>query len=589
MNRIRLLERLTLDLILSFKTSNMRKIYLVLITIFIAFINLSCEGMFGDYLEKAPGVDVTEDVIFSSKTQVETFVTSAYFYGIHTDMAYWDERDKKDAPISTACEEAEAVAPWFWVHGTWNTGGMSSTVQADQRWTTRWKAIRICNILLERIGEVPASAAYISQVEGEARFIRALNYFEMFKHYGGVPIVDHRFGVDEDIKVQRATLQQTLDFILTDCEVAINQLPEKYDPQFRGRATKLAALALKSKTLLFAASPQFNTGTPVLELLGHNDLICFGSYDRNRWQLAADAAKAAIDAASAAGCYLITDQGVDKNYRYAWEHLDNSEIILAEKLNQKYSFRFFLPPSFGGMGNTLTFNFQKYYEKKDGTPQTWDMNGGNDLNKKYDELDPRFKQSIAYNGAYWNVKHPKIVTTTLPVGTDLAGCVGGAWVRKPVPDIADLSISGGSAYAHWAVFRLAELYLNYAEALNEAQGPVKAAYDAVSEVRARSGMPDFPVGLSQDQFRTKIRNERAIELAFDGHRIFDERRWLISDTEGLMKGNMWGIKIYAITGSTEFRYEPYVFSVRTFYKRMYLHPFMQTEVDKGYLIQNPGY
>lgn len=575
----------------------MKKIYFLLFLMSIILLITSCEEMFGDFLEKAPGVDVTEDVIFSSKQQVETYVDNAYYWGIHTDMAMYDYniRDRKDCPISAACEEAEAVAPWFWVHRVWTNGAMSSINStdprdnADTRWVTRWKAIRICNILLERIGEVPTSAAYIMQVEGEARFIRALNYFEMFKHYGGVPIVDHRLVEGEDMKIGRATLQQTLDFILADCEIAISQLPEKYDPQYRGRATKLAALALKSKALLFAASPQFNTASPILGLAGHNDLICFGSYDKNRWKYAADAAKAAIDAASAAGCILITDQGVDKNYKYVWSHFDNSEIILAEKVFQRYSYRFFLPPSFGGFGITATFNFQKYYEKKDGTPQTWNMNGGNDLNKKYDELDPRFKQTIAYNGSYWNAKHPKIETTTEPVGKDLAGCTGGAWVRKPIPDDADLTVTQ-SPYANWTVFRLAELYLNYAEALNEYYDtPPTDAYNAVHVIRSRSGMPDFPAGLTQDEFRQKLRNERAIELAYDAHRIFDERRWLISDKEGLMKGNMWGIKIYAISGSTEFRYEPYVFTVRTFYKRMYLHPFLQTEVDKGYLIQNPGY
>lgn len=573
---------------LNFKTVNMRNIQLAIIAIALAAITASCENTFGDFLEKAPGVDVTEDTIFSSKAQVETFVASAYYWGMHTDLARWDEKDKSDTFISAGCEEAEAVAPWFWTHWTWNTGAMSPVVQADMRWIARWKAIRIVNILIERINDVPADIAYISQVEGEAKFIRALNYFEMFKHYGGVPIVDHRFQLGEDFLVQRSSLQKTFDFIIKDCDDAIKLLPATYQSQFRGRATKLAAYALKSKALLFAASPQFNTDKPILELPGHNDLICFGNYDANRWQLAADAAKEAIDAAPAAGCFLVTDKGVDKNYRYVWEQMDNTEIILADKSDDKMWFRFFVPASMNGMmGNTLTLNFLKYYEKKDGTSQTWDMNGGNDLNKKYDELDPRFKQTIAYNGSYWNKKYPLVVTTTEPVGRDLSGCTGGAWIRKPVPDESD--IWGSMAYGHWPIFKLNELYLNYAEAINEAQGPVKAAYDAVSIIRARSGMPAFPSGLTQEQFRTKLRNERAIELAYDGHRIFDERRWLISDTEGLMKGNMWGMKIYAITGSSDFRYEPYVFSVRTFFPRMYLHPFMQNEVDKGYLIQNPGY
>lgn len=567
----------------------MKNLFIICIVIFIYALSTSCEKEFGSFLEKAPGIDVTEDTIFSSQTQVETFVASMYYWGMHNDLGLWDERDKSDTQISSACEESEAVRSWFWVHSRWNTGGMSATNQADMRWTSRWKAIRIANIILERIDKVPADDAYKTQVKGEAKWIRALNYFEMFKHYGGVPIVDHRFDLNENFLVQRSTLQATLDFIIKDCDDAISQCPTIYPSAFRGRATKEAAYALKSKTLLFAASPQFNTGTPVMPLSGHNDLICFGSYDPNRWQVAADAAKAAIDAAPAAGNFLITNQGVTKNWKYIWEKMDNPEIIIAEKSKNGTNFGNFLPASIynGQDGITVTMNFVRYYEKLDGTPQTWDMvNGGNDLSKKYSELDPRFSQCIAANGSYWNVDFPNIQTTTVPLGRNAGGCYGGTWLHKPIPDAMR---SGGWIKCNWPIFKVNELYLNYAEALNEAQGPVQAAYDAVNVIRARSGMPNFPPGMTKEQFRTKIRNERAVELAFDAHRIFDERRWLISDTEGLMKGNMWGIKIYPIANSTEFRYVPYVFSVRTFFPRMYLHPFMQTEVDKGYIIQNPGY
>lgn len=567
----------------------MKNIIIICSCIVIYAFSTSCEKSFDDFLEKAPGIDVTEDTIFSSQAQVETLVSSAYYWSMHTDMGLWDERDRSDSPISGACEETEAVAPWFWTHGVWNTGGMSpSNNYSDMRWIARWKGIRIVNTLLERIDDVPTDDAYRAQVKGEARFLRALCYFEMFKHYGGVPIVDHTIKPGEDPLIPRATLVKTFEFLIKDCDDAIASLPVVYPSKYRGRATKLAALTLKSKALLYAASPQFNTASPILELPGHNDLICFGNYDVNRWKLAADAAKAAIDAAPGAGCALITYKGVDKNYKYAWEVMDNSEIILAEKSEGLKFFQYLTPSSMGGMmGNTVTLNFLKYYEKKDGTAQTWDMAGGNDLNKKYAELDPRFNQSIAHNGSYWNVDFPEVQTTTEPAGRDLYGCYGGMWQRKPVPDAHTMWYK--EAYGNWTMFRLAELYLNYAEALNELSGPVKEAYDAVHIIRSRSGMPDFPAGLTKDQFRTKLRNERAIELAFDGHRVWDERRWLISDTEGLMKGNMWGMKIYAIPESNELRYEPYVFSVRTFYPRMYLHPFRQSEIDKGYLIQNPGY
>lgn len=567
----------------------MKNLFKIFCLIFIYAMSTSCEKEFGTFLAKAPGIDVTEDTIFSSKTNIETFVASAYYWGMHTDMAIWDERDKSDSPISGACEETETVAPWFWVHRTWNTGGMSSTSQADMRWNARWKAIRIINIILERIDKAPVDPAYITQVKAEVKFLRGLNYFEMFKHYGGVPIVDHRFVLGENLLVPRSTLQKTLDFILKDANDAIADLPEIYPSVLRGRVTKAAAHALKSKALLFAASPQFNTATPVLPLPGHNDLICFGNYDVTRWQAAADAALAAINACPASGNFLITNQGVDKNWKYIWEVMDNSEIILADKKEGVRYFQYFLPSTiYGGMmGNTTTLNFVKYYEKLDGTPQTWLDAGGYDLLQKYRELDPRFAQCNKSQGSIWNSNYGAISMTTTPAGRNLSGCFSGVWCKKPIPD----AFTGSALYCHWPVFKVNELYLNYAEALNEANTtPPQAAYDAVHVIRSRSGMPDFPAGMTKEAFRTKLRNERAIELAMDAHRIYDERRWLISDTEGLMKGNMWGIKIYAIPSNpNEFQYVPYIFASRTFLPRMYLHPFMQSEVNKGYLIQNPGY
>jgi hypothetical protein len=152
-------------------------------------------------------------------------------------------------------------------------------------------------------------------------------------------------------------------------------------------------------------------------------------------------------------------------------------------------------------------------------------------------------------------------------------------------------VEGTSAYAQFIIFRLAEAYLNYAEALNEAQGPVQAAYDAVNTIRQRSGMPNLPAGLSQTDFRARVRHERAIELAYEFHRFYDIRRWMIAEEDGVMQGDIWGIKITKIAGTNpqEFNYLPYVFETRVFHTYMYLHPLPQNEVNKGYLVQNPGY
>ena len=115
------------------------------------------------------------------------------------------------------------------------------------------------------------------------------------------------------------------------------------------------------------------------------------------------------------------------------------------------------------------------------------------------------------------------------------------------------------------------------------------ARDAINIIRDRSGQPKITSGSGiYSDFMELIRNERALELAFDEHRFWDVRRWLIADQEGIMQGAMKGIKIYKDTGN-EYSYEPYVFETRTFMKRMYLHPFPTGEINKGYLIQNPGY
>ena len=151
----------------------------------------------------------------------------------------------------------------------------------------------------------------------------------------------------------------------------------------------------------------------------------------------------------------------------------------------------------------------------------------------------------------------------------------------------------------WITYRLGEFYLNYAEAIFQYTGSADnagefgmTACEAVNIIRNRTDvkMPEFPTGLSADAFWNKYQNERMVELAFEGHRFWDVRRWMIAEQEGVMSGAMYGIKIYWINSSPqEFRYTPYLYENRTFTKKMYLHPFSTNEVNKGYLIQNPGY
>lgn len=561
-------------------------------------LSVSCEKGIGEFLDKAPGVDVTEDTIFSSKPQVETFVAGAYLWGLHSTFPYNDARNSGVyMDNSVDCDEGKAGASWL--GGTqWTTGSIiSNNSNGDGRQSVRWNAIRRCNILIERISSVPnVDQGYKDQVKGEALFIRALNYFEMIKRYGGFPIVNKRFQLSDNFFIKRSSIEDCFNFIIKDCDDAVALLPSTYVSTMRGRVSKGAALALKAKALLYAASPIFNTATPYMDLGENNNLICYGNYNVSRWQKAADAALSVLDWASSAGCVLVTNQGIAKNYKYVWEKNDNSEIILAEKTYGAlgwwvYPWRAICPTNIvsGWGGRSVPMNFVKLYEKKDGTPQNWNMtSGGNDLNLKYSELDPRFAQTIAYNGSYWSTEHP--IVQTFDGGLHVNTCFGGAWVHKAIPDALG-KVTGTSQIPNGILFRLGEVYLTLAEALNEAQGPVQAAYDAVNTIRARSGMPNLPAGLSKDEFRARIRNERTIELAYEEHRFYDIRRWLIAENEGVMKGNFYGIKISKVAGTNpqEYSYLPYVFEVRSFTPKMYLHPWPVNEVNKGYIIQNPGY
>jgi len=569
----------------------MKKLYIIPIFIIILSLNYACDDL-NNFLDKAPGVDVTEDTIFSSKEQVELFVSGTYYYGVTSDVyGWWDDRDRTSMNPGDRCDEAEVFAPWFPSQSVWNSAAMSPTNGAsDLAFATYWIALRRANILIEKIMDAPFdNPAYKTQVFAEAKFIRAFVTFTIFKKYGGAPLLKKRLNPEDQLKIPRSTVKETVDFIVQDCDSAIAKLPQTYPTAMRGRITKAAALALKSRTLLYAASKTFNTATPYIDFGEHNDLICYGNEDKERWNLAAQAAKAVLDECPAAGFRLITEYGADSSYRYVWETPDNSEIILAEKSHPErwqghFPFNYFFP----GQGLFITWNFMKEYETKNGEAQPWNQEGGENLMAIYKNMDPRFKQTVSYHGQFFNVDYPMLDLTMTGAQRPIGNGCHSAYVHKTLPYSVNNS-TNTPGMPNAIIFRVAEFYLNYAEALNEYNStPPDAAYDAVDVVRARSGMPALPRGLTQSVFREKVRNERAIELAYEGHRIFDILRWEIAD-DGIMKGKMYGIKQYKITGSTEIRYEPYVFEVRSFKTAMYRHPFPQNEINKGYLIQNPGY
>lgn len=595
----------------------MRKTSLIVLIslVLISWIVSSCEEMFGDYLDKAPGSDITEDVIFSSVAEVQIFLASCYGQCLidpwnETTYRYGGGGDDHahiyDNLTMWSCisDEAEHQIGWYSSNNI-NVSDVNTTSKFfDPFAYHRWTALRMAHTLLERIDDVPdASEAFKTQIKGEARHLRAEINFENFKRYGGIPIVRKRFRAAEleEMKVPRSSVDSTIEFIVQDLDFAASVLPDAYPSNMRGRITKGASLALKSRVLLFAASPLYNTDTPPISMPdpADNRLLCYGNYDVNRWQRAADAAKAVLDWAPSGGIHLITDQGPEKNYRYVWEVYDNAEVILANKHADKdhraqgveNPWKYWVDRTVGGLqGVQPTQSFvEAMYDKRDGTPQDWPLEADN-LSEKYAELDYRLGQTIGYNGMFWSQLKGYLAIYRGPgiAGPHSVGNITGYLVKKWIPD----NVNNHAAKVDIDVFRyrLAEFYLNYAEALNEVSGPVSAAYDAINTVRARSGMAPLPSGLSKEEFRERVRKERAVELAFENHRWWDLRRWRTAEI--ILNGPMYGLKIYKNQPETTpltFRYEKYVFEQRVFKPQLYYYFFPVKEVNLGYIKQNPGW
>jgi hypothetical protein len=597
----------------------------------------------------------TTDQTLTSKAETEAFLDTLFLYGIHSNLPYGtfppydgsiEHFANPDPTLSSgASDESETCAQWYNTQ-KWNDGSVSPFNTDDDRYYHRIMAISKCNILLRDVDGIPdLSEQEKNQIKAEAKFIRALNYFEMFKRYGGMPVIENAFDPNKyAFEYPRNSLKEMIDFIVKNCDESIPGLPafgSAFSPD-KGKITRGASYALKAKVLLYAASPLYNTAIPYMSFKNptFNSLVCYGNYDKSRWKLAAQAAKDVLVWASQYNCSLITGRGVENNYRVSWEEYDNAEIIFAQK--QKTSlgcwtwpwsaFSKHAPGNWGESGVSPTMNFISKYEKRDGTKQQWAKIGttGYDLQEKLLEMEYRFQYSVSYNMSKWNNEqlHVPFYQEAIPViegpGTHwdhpISGINTGFYLHKLYPYIID---SNTWRYTpNSTLFQLNEIYLNYAEAVYEFYGSGDAtlegysltARQAINIIRERSGQPPVNESIYNGSFREAIRNERAIELAFDNHRFWDIRRWMIADDgiNNAMQSPIVGIKINLIDPTVilidpngdpsnlaninlnaapinyGYKYTPYIFEVRSFKRRMYMHPLPIAEINKG-LEQNPSY
>lgn len=501
----------------------------------------------------------------------------------------------------------------------------------DAIYGSHWANIRGCYIVKENIDQVPdMTEAEKACVKGEVTALIAFRYMGMFYRFGGVPMVDHAFNATDDMSAPRMTLQATLDHIIALCNEAYDLVPEKWDAANEGRITKGVVLAIKARALQFAARSLFNTENPYIDNGPHNDLICFGKYDEGRWQDAVNANKAVLEWADAAAVELIStgspvgsgvaNPNAFEDYATAASLPGSREVILAFKMddtskndpivsylncssNTTSNYRYDTDAS-----GVLT-NFIENYYLADGSDIDWPKVGesaprpGAEYRAIVTNLEPRALADIKWGG-YDAANNPNVYSWQ-NAGWGRGGYNADKDKLSVFPDPISLErgcgertkfyyLAGTRAWCEIPLFRLAENYLNLAEAYNELGQTDDALYN-LNCVHNRAGLPKI-TERDQAKLRQIIQRETYIEFFQENRRLFNSKHWL---TAGSVCGGPMRMLQFNIPDNDSATW-PYAASwieqywdsvVYDFYwdNKMFLDPLPQSEIDKGFAVQNPGY
>ena len=591
------------------KKNSMKAKRLVQIIAVLALIINSCEKVeFGnDFLDKAPSVDVTSDTIFNSLELSERYLWRGYTtlpYGLNTN---WNAKENKIGMdlLESLTDLTQSFLSWSGVNQRYYNGQYSAAVENDATNTKyhytkeqSWDGIRIGWNFIENADRIPdATPDYIEQMKAEAKMIIAIHYTDMFRHFGGLPWVDHAYIPTESTELPRLTSKQTMENIVALLDEAIPVLPWTIQDlsNWDGRFTKAAAMGLKARVLLFGASPLFNSSEPYLAgEASEQNLTWHGGYDANLWNRAATAAKALLDKAQAEGGYQLVNTGNPRqDFQDAYYKRGNGEILISTRLRFKstgyWGTAYYFYQSCGSYGAALpTKNYVDMFPMADGTPIDAPGSGW-DPAKPWANRDPRLYETVLVNGDSYKGR-----TAELWIGgrerrnVNNGGFKSGFGVRKFLLE-RDGATSLNSI-VQWPYLRLAEIYLSYAEALNEANGgPTAEAYAAVNKVRNRVGLNNLTTGLSKEAFRNAVLNERALEFGYEEVRWFDVIRWKMEDS---FTKTFYGVDTKK-AGSV-LSYETFELPERywknNFSPKWYLSAFPPDEINKGYgLVQNPGW
>jgi hypothetical protein len=575
----------------------MKKIFLLMMSGSIILIAASCKK---NLLNITPTTGVSGQTLFSDPNLTEAYVNNNYrdldygFYNCHWQAFM----------LAGATDETLSAYESYSGVNVINKGQLDKTPSGgsftgffdgnayprQQTWANNYNYISQCNSLFENINNVQGlSIADKNRLVGEMKTLRAWRYFQLVRHYNGVPLITKTFSLSDKFDAARNSADECFQFIINDLDSAITLLPAV--AANKGKIDQGVAMAIKSRVLLTYASPLFNN-----------------SNDITRWQKAAVAAKAVMDL----NRYSLVPWTSYKSMFIKYDPANSENIfvsinqagIASEGHQDNYqwpglTFEYCIMP-FSRGGNimyTPTQQLVDSYETTDGKAVT-DPSSIYDPKNPYANRDPRFDIDILHQGSKLNLSTIDFIN---PSGVDfnqnqtVTGYLLGKFVDPAVYDATGLTLGAGQGNQPWIHLRYAEILLNYAEAMNEAQGPANAN-DAINLIRTRAGMPVLPAGLNQAAMRLRIQNERKVELSFEEHRFWDVRRWKIASITNNI--TPMGVSITK-DGSNTLQYNYVVPNtggnldydpVRVFKEANYFFPIPLSEIAADpNLTQNPGY
>ncbi|MBL1411464.1 RagB/SusD family nutrient uptake outer membrane protein [Sphingobacterium faecale] len=602
----------------------MNKIFILIQAFALSMLILisSCDS----YLDKEPEEILDQEHVFNNEAYTFRFLSSVYS-SIPLMAALND--DFTQNPYVGGSDEMEITYSGAFSNnlnsGAWGPSDIRKFWDKTVIWGHTNEGLRKASIFLENIDNVPMDSKRRDRWKGEGIFLRAYFLFILARAHGPIPLYDTPFRPDHDFTtLMRAPIDEVFEFIASECDRAAALLEPNVVAGEKGRATSIAALALKSRSLLYLASPLWN-GNPMYADLKNNDgKRLVPDYDKERWKAAYEAAKKCVDQAeiNGYGLYYAPDNDPMKSYEGIFLNNHNKEVLFARNIGPEVVFEGGVTPlGHGGYSTFCPTQAQvDAYQMADGSspikgyitaivpdinvssgyketgfaaahPKGYHPSG---ISNMYANREPRFYASINFSGSIWKGRPVELWYS----GRDgrskgnLDYCVTGYIQRKMADPDADISKwkARDKAYIH---FRLAEIYLNYAEALNEYSGPNNEVIDYINKVRKRAGFTSgkglLPYGtMNTEAVREAIIHERRIEFAFEAFRYFDVRRLLIAEkTESrpvtgmsINEGGALNDPAYYKRAEVEKR----VFES----PKHYLWPIPQEDINKSpNLVQNP--